>query len=155
MCRPYRLGEHIKYYELDRPSTVQSKHELINKINPIQHNKDTVEYHNNIIKYIPVNLNTDEWINELYVHEFDRSKNTIIMAEGLLYYLNTTAVHNIISSIHTLVNNNVNIHFLFDAIPECVISDPTHSCKNKYNGYGIQQMLHIVKTKGEPASDML
>lgn len=90
--RAHRIGglKKIRVFEVDHPDTQEMKTEMIKKI------FGRLSDH---VVYIPVDLTTEDWSFKLLENEYDKSKKTLFLMEGLLYYLSPSIVDGILSII--------------------------------------------------------
>lgn len=109
--RPYRIGgmDKIKVFEIDHPSTQKIKKDKIKEI------FKSLPYQ---VTYIPLDLEEGEF-SQLLNSEYDSSKNTLFIMEGLLMYLSPEKVDNILSFI--LHNSGRGSAIVFDYIPLSVV----------------------------------
>lgn len=150
--RSYRIGQNIHYYELDINSAIYNKIYAIDndiKLNYKIINNNTIQYNNNNITYIVCDFNNDNYIDLLLNNNFDKSQNTIITAEGLLYYLYPNTVDKLFKSINQLTNYNTKLYFLYDVLPLCVLTDNTHSCNNTYDTHKMTKLLDYLNNINE------
>jgi methyltransferase (TIGR00027 family) len=80
----------IKVFEVDHPDTQEMKLEMIQKIfgRLLGH-----------VVYVPVDLTTEDLSFNLLEKGYDKSKKTLFLMEGLLYYLSPSVVDRILSVI--------------------------------------------------------
>lgn len=111
--RAYRIegmGK-LKVFEVDHPDTQKVKMEKIRKIfNSLP----------NHVIYVSVDLATEDLGQKLQDTGYDRSKKTLFLMEGLLYYLPPKFVDGILSFISTKSSKGSAI--LFDYFPESVVN---------------------------------
>lgn len=110
--RAYRIEglKKIRTFEVDHPATQIRKMEKIKKIFgsfPDQ------------VTYIPVDLAMDNFGQRLMECGFDRSKKTLFLMEGLLYYLSPKIVDEILSFI--VKNSGKGSSIIFDYLPQSVV----------------------------------
>ncbi len=112
--RAYRivgLNGKVSVFEVDHPATQIVKQEKIKKI------FGNLPGH---VVYVPVDLGTEDFGQKLLETGYDRSKKTIFLMEGLLYYLPQSAVDRILFFI---VKNSVKgSSIIFDYYPDSVIN---------------------------------
>lgn len=110
--RAYRIEglNKIKVFEVDLPNMQKIKIEKIREI------FGSLPEH---VIYISMDLEVDELDQQLKENEYDSSKKTLFIMEGLTYYLHSDTVDNILSFI---VNNSVKgSAILFDYHPKSMI----------------------------------
>lgn len=109
--RPYRIEgmDKIKVFEIDRHATQKIKKDKI---------KEIFKSLPDQVTYIPLDLEEDKF-GQLLNSEYDSSKKTLFIMEGLLMYLSPEKVENILSFI--LHNSGSGSAIVFDYIPLSVI----------------------------------
>ncbi len=110
--RAYRIeGLHKTHvFEIDHPATQKIK---INNIKKIFKSRP------NHVTYIPLDLEIDDFGKKLLETEYDSSKETLFILEGLLMYISPETVDKILSFIvHSSVKGS---SVLFDYIPSSVV----------------------------------
>ena len=109
--RAYRMEElkKIKVFEVDHPGTQEVKIEMIKRI------FGRLSDH---IVYVPVDLTTDDLGLKLLEMGYDKSKKTLFLMEGLLYYLSPSAVDKILS--FEAMNAGKGSSILFDYYPPSI-----------------------------------
>lgn len=111
--RAYRLEglKNVKVFELDPPNTQNFKIEKIKEIfGSIRDN----------ITYVPVDFETQTLNLELF-KEYDSSKKTLFVMEGLIYYLSPKSVDKILSFIAE--NSGKGSTIIFDYFDQCVVDE--------------------------------
>ncbi len=110
--RAYRIDglEKIRTFEVDHPVTQTRKMEKIKKI--------FGSFPDHVV-YIPVDLAMDDLGQRLMEWGFDRSKKTLFLMEGLLYYLPPKIVDEILSFI--VQNSGKGSSIIFDYLPQSVV----------------------------------
>lgn len=111
--RAYRLEglKNVKVFELDHPNTQNFKIEKIKEIfGSILDN----------ITYIPVDFETQILNLELF-KEYDSSKKTLFVMEGLIYYLSPKSVDKLLSFIAK--NSGKGSKIIFDYFDQCVVDE--------------------------------
>ena len=90
--RAHRMGglKRIRVFEVDHPGTQEMKIEMVKKI--FGHLSDHVVY-------VPVDLTTEDLSFKLLENGYDKSKRTLFLMEGLLYYLSPSVVDGVLSFI--------------------------------------------------------
>jgi methyltransferase (TIGR00027 family) len=96
----------IRVFEVDHPGTQEMKIDVIKKI------FGRLSDH---VVYVPVDLTTEDLSFKLLENEYDKSKKTLFLMEGLLYYLSPSVVDGILSFIVRSSCKGSNI--LFDYFP--------------------------------------
>ncbi|KAI8895387.1 S-adenosyl-L-methionine-dependent methyltransferase [Globomyces pollinis-pini] len=76
----------VDLYEVDVPTTQESKRSLLK--NP-----------NGNVKFVSANFETESWMEKLVQAGFDKSKKTLILWEGVTYYLTKEAIKDTLQSI--------------------------------------------------------
>jgi methyltransferase (TIGR00027 family) len=110
--RAYRIEgmDKIHVFEIDHLSTQKIK---INNI------KQIFDSQPNHVTYIPLNLEIDDFGKKLLETEYDSSKKTLFIMEGLLMYISPETVDKILSFIvHSSAKES---YVLFDYIPSSVV----------------------------------
>ena len=133
--RAYRfngLAEKVNVFELDHPATQERKREIIQRI------FDTLPGH---VTHVPICLDRDKISQKLFESEYDRSKRTLFIMEGLLMYLPPSYVDKILGFIRT--TSGPGSWITFDYLPPSMI-DGTINVKEGRN------MVKGVKKWGEP-----
>jgi methyltransferase (TIGR00027 family) len=109
--RAYRMDElkKIRVFEVDHPDTQEVKIEMIKRI------FGRLSDH---VAYVPVDLTTDDLVFRLLEMGYDKSKKTLFLMEGLLYYLSPSAVDKVLSTI--VMNSATGSSILFDYYPPSI-----------------------------------
>lgn len=124
--RAYRIEglKKIKVFEVDHPAMQAVKIEKIKKIfsGLIDH-----------VTYVPADLGRDDFGQRLLEMGYSRSKKTIFVMEGLLYYLLPQAVDQVLSFISK--NSGKGSAIIFDYYPQSVVdgSCELEAGKNLYS----------------------
>jgi methyltransferase (TIGR00027 family) len=87
----------IRCFEVDLPKTQQMKRQLLQ-----QCGVDTSG-----VKFLPANLLTDNWLDNLAKAGFDRRKPTFFLWEGVTYYLSREAMEQTFRTIATIAPGSV------------------------------------------------
>ncbi len=131
--RAYRiegLKGRVNVFEVDHPTTQIVKMEKIKKI------FGNLPGH---VVYVPVDLGTEDLGQRLLETGYDKSKKTLFLMEGLLYYLPPSAVDKILSFI--VKNSGKGSSIIFDYYPDSVIDGTCEVGRN---------IRDFVKQVGEP-----
>lgn len=80
----------IRVFEVDHPDTQEIKIEMI---------KEIFGRLSDHVVYVPVDLTTEDLSFKLLEKGYDKSKRTLFLMEGLLYYLSPSVVDEVLSSI--------------------------------------------------------
>jgi methyltransferase (TIGR00027 family) len=110
--RGYRIEglKDMEIFEVDHPNTQIFKIEKINEIfGTLPKN----------ITYIPVDFETEKMTDKLLINGYDTSKKTLFILEGLVMYIPSDAVEEILSFIHKNSGNGSSI--IFDYYPLSVV----------------------------------
>jgi len=121
----------ITLFELDAPTTQQSKRKQYKK-----RKIDSPSY----IRYIPIDFNEESLENKLAESEFDSSKKTLFVLEGLTMYLDSESISETFSIIRQ--NSGHGSRLVFDYVYDSVIAQ-----KDKL--YGGEEAYNTVKNAGE------
>lgn len=111
--RAYRIEglKNVKVFELDHPNTQNFKIQKIKEIfGSIPDN----------VTYVPVDFEI-QTINQKLFDEYDSSKKTLFVMEGLIYYLSPKSVDKILSFIAE--NSGKGSTILFDYFDQCVVDE--------------------------------
>ncbi|HSD58214.1 MAG TPA: class I SAM-dependent methyltransferase [Methanotrichaceae archaeon] len=100
----------IKVFEVDHPVTQEVKTEKIKEI--------FGELPDHVV-YVPIDLMTDNLGEKLLENGYDKSKQTLFLMEGLLMYLQPSAVNGILSFIAE--NSGKESSIIFDYYPQSVV----------------------------------
>lgn len=110
--RAYRIEglKKIKVFEVDHPTTQIVKKEKI---------KEIFGHLPNYVTYVPVDFAAGDLGQKLLEMRYDRSRKTLFLMEGLLYYIQPIAVDEILSFI--VKNSDKGSTILFDYFPQSVV----------------------------------
>ncbi len=112
--RPYRFSgliKQTKIYELDVPATQKSKKDILEKSKvmiPPQ------------LSYVEINFESDKLEEILFRRGYDKNKKTLFIWEGVIYYLNKTAVERTLEFVKS--NSAAGSAIVFDYMKEKMIS---------------------------------
>ena len=118
--RAYRiegLRRKVRVFEVDHPGTQSMKKEKI---------KDLFGSLPDHVVYIPVDFETEDFAQHLLAHGYERSKKTVFIMEGLIYYLPPEAVDEILSFIAK--NSGVGSAIIFDYVHESSVNRTNGIC---------------------------
>ena len=96
--RLYNSQHAIRLFELDHPATQARKKKLIKKYKLPMHE---------FVTYIPYDIYKDDIVNQLFKYKFNTSQKTLIIAEGLLSYLERDCINNFLEKLTKLSNDIV------------------------------------------------
>lgn len=92
-----------KIYELDLKAMHDYKNKVIESIEGINNNTN--------VSSIPVNFHVDSLVEKYNQYNIDKDKNTLIILEGITYFLEKETNSKILNSFKDYFNGNVNIVF--------------------------------------------
>lgn len=116
--RPYRIAglNKIRVFEVDHPDTQTVKMEKI---------KEIFGSLPNHVVYIPADLVSDDFGRRLLEGGYDRSRKTLFIMEGVIFYIPPKSVDNILDFI--VKNSGKGSTILFDYFPQSVIDGTSDS----------------------------
>ena len=95
--RAYTHGDHLRVFEVDAPATQNRKTSLLGQLNASLPQTAFVE----------VDFRQRSWLDALQDHGFDPNLPTIVLWEGVTYYLPETTIHEVLSACGTLPSGSV------------------------------------------------
>lgn len=95
--RAWTHGEGLKVFEVDAPATQHRKRRILKQLD--LHAPDTI--------FVEVDFREASWLDTLCAHGFDRTLPTVVLWEGVTYYLPESAVHEVLESCAQLAPGSV------------------------------------------------
>jgi methyltransferase (TIGR00027 family) len=95
--RAWTHGEGLKVFEVDAPATQHRKHSILKQLD--LHAPDTL--------FVEVDFREASWLDTLCLHGFDRTLPTMVLWEGVTYYLPESAVHDVLRACAQLAQGSV------------------------------------------------
>lgn len=112
--------EELKIYELDLDGPTRNNKLKAIRTLPKQGELTIAELSseacqvNNNLYYIACDFSADSMEESLLKYGFDREQNTIVIAEGLMIYLNEGTIKKILTSVYSLINEGDNFFISFN-----------------------------------------
>ncbi len=123
-----------KIYEYDLKGMLDYKIDIINS------NESLAKLNGNI-DYMPINFHEETLIDSMITNHIDRSKNTLVIWEGVSYFLEEQVVKSTLSDLHKFFKSKLRVIFDY-AYKDYVDGD--------LNSYGAKELAHELEKIGEP-----
>ncbi len=122
----------VRLFEIDHPATQDRKLKIIKKYDLPCHES---------VSYIPCDVSKDDFVSKLIKKKFDPSKKTLLIAEGLLSYLDRESINNLLSnikrvSVHTVCAFDYRFPNLSTMNTRGIINSWLNIFKKAGEGYG-------------------